>query len=153
MRMVLLSHRSIGQVVPMKFSFTATGHPAILSLHPTTLEITKDPRVTGRGDCIVAANSTCGALDLPDYVKKVLSSDEGQGELTLTVRDLQFPVKGKGASGLTFKNERDIVIRRSGFVSDRTLMVYANKASLDIPRRMVRLLQDPSQVVTVEISV
>ncbi len=136
----------------LTFSFTARGHPAILSTHPTTLEITKDSHVSSRGECIVAVDSECGIVDIPSSLKKGLSSEEGRGRLTLTVRGFQFEVEGRGSSGLTFKNEREIVVRKSAFVSDRTLMVYASKAALDIPRKIVKMLQDPSEVVTVGIS-
>ena len=45
-----------------------------------------------------------------------------------------------------------MVVRKSAFISDRTLMIHADKSSIDIPRDMVRMLQDPKNIVTVEIS-
>ncbi len=61
-------------------------------------------------------------------------------------------VDGRGDPRLTFSHETDLVVRKSGFISDRTLMIHADKSSMDIPRDMVRLLQDPTSRVTVEIS-
>ena len=136
----------------MVFTFTAHGHPSILSSHPTTLEITTEPHLTKRGDCIIAVKAECGLQDLPSNIKKVLSSEKGRGKLTIMVRDRTFTVEGRGSSGLTFTNPQEIVVRKSGFVSDRTLMVYANKAASDIPRRMVKLLQDPTQTIMIEVS-
>ena len=136
----------------MLFAFIAQGHPAIVSSHPTTLEITTEPRLTKRGDCIVAVRADFGLRDLPAALKKALSSETGRGILTMRVRGESFTVEGRGSSALTFTDPHEIVVRRSGFVSGRTLMVYSNKAAVDIPRRVVKFLQDPAETVTIEIS-
>lgn len=70
----------------------------------------------------------------------------------MRVRSESFTVEGRGSRGLTFTDPHEIVVRKSGFVSGRTLMVYSNKAAADIPRRMVKLLQDPAETVRIEIS-
>ena len=70
----------------------------------------------------------------------------------MRVRGEGFTVEGIGSTGLTFTDPHEIVVRKSGFVSGRTLMVYSNKAAVDIPRRVVKLLQDPAETVTIEIS-
>jgi hypothetical protein len=134
------------------FRFCAYGHPAILSTHPTTLEITTEEQVTSRGDCIVAVRSTCSLRDLPLGIKKLLSHQNGRGRLTIRVRDMSFSVEGVGGKGLSFDHPKDIVVRKSGFLSDRTLMVYANKAAIDIPRKIVRMLQNSGERVIIEIS-
>jgi len=132
--------------------FQAYGHPAILSTHPTTLEITTSHELTHRGDCVVAVKSSSAVRNLSVELKRVLSSSSGRGQLKLQVGPFEFTVEGKGDPRLTFSHETDLVIRKSGFISDRTLMIHANKSSMDIPRDMVRLLQDPTSGVTVEIS-
>ncbi|HEX9613216.1 MAG TPA: DUF371 domain-containing protein [Candidatus Bathyarchaeia archaeon] len=132
--------------------FHAYGHPAILSTHPTTLEITTSHELTHRGDCVVAVKSSSALRDLPVDLKRVLSSSSGRGRLRLQVGPFEFTVEGTGDPRLTFSHETDLVVRKSGFVSDRTLMIHANKSSMDIPRDIVRLLQDPTSSVTVEIS-
>ena len=133
--------------------FHAYGHPAILSTHPTTLEITTSHELTRRGDCVVAVKSSSAVQNLPEDLKRVLSSSSGRGRLTLRVGKFEFTVEGRGSRGLTFSHETDLVVRKSAFVSDRTLMICADKSSIDIPRDMVRRLQDPTNRVTVEISV
>src|SRR5207245_7057557 len=132
--------------------FHAYGHPAILSTHPTTLEITTGHELTHRGDCVVAVKSSSAVRDLPVDLKRVLSSSGGRGRLRLQVGSFEFTVEGKGDPRLSFSHETDLVVRKSGFVSDRTLMIHADKSSMDIPRDMVRLLQDPTSRVMVEIS-
>jgi hypothetical protein len=132
--------------------FHAHGHPAILSTHPTTLEVTTSSELTHRGDCVVAVASSKAIRDLPLDVKRVLSNPSGRGRLTLRVGTFEFMVEGRGDPRLTFSHETDLVVRKSGFISDRTLMINADKCSWDIPRDMVRLLQDPTSRVTVEVS-
>lgn len=133
--------------------FQAYGHPAILSTHPTTLEITTSDELTQGGDCVVAVKSSSAICSLPEDLKQALSSSSGRGRLVLRAGPFEFEVEGRGDPRLTFSHETDLVVRKSGFISDRTLMVFADKSSMDIPRDMVRLLQDPACRVTVEISV
>ncbi len=136
----------------MLFTFTARGHPSIRAMHRTTLEITTERRLTRRGDCIVAVGAEYGLLDLPSPIKMALSSERGLGKLSVRVRDQTFTVEGKGSPQLAFTNPNEIVVRRSGFTSDRTLMVHATGAAVDIPRMMVKRLQDPEETIIVEIS-
>jgi hypothetical protein len=132
--------------------FHAYGHPAILSTHPTTLEITTSHELTHRGDCVVAVKSSSAVRNLSEDLRKALTSASGRGRLRLQVGPFEFTVEGKGDPRLTFSHETDLVVRKSGFISDRTLMIHADKSSIDIPRDMVRLLQDPTNRVSVEIS-
>ena len=135
----------------MSFTFFAYGHPAVLSSHPTTIEITRESHLTSKGDCVIAINSSKGLLDLPSDLKKILSSTEGRARVTLTTGTFQFVIGGNGDPRLTFSHPRDLVIRKSGFISDRTLMIHADKAAKDLPREMVRLLQDPKNRLGVQI--
>jgi len=132
--------------------FQAYGHPAILSTHPTTLEITTSHELTHSGDCVVAVKSSGAVRDLSVDLKRVLSNSSSRGRLRLQVGPFEFTVEGNGDPRLTFSNETDLVVRKSGFISDRTLMIHADKSSMDMPRDMVRMLQDPTSRVTVEIS-
>ena len=132
--------------------FHAYGHPAILSTHPSTLEITTSGELTRRGDCIVAVKSSGAVRNLPEDLKRALSSPSGRGRLALRVGPYEFTVEGRGDPRLTFLHDTDLVVRKSAFISDRTLMIHSNKSSTDIPRDMVRMLQDPNNRVTVEIS-
>ena len=101
---------------------------------------------------MVGVNSSKGISDLPTDLKWVLTNPQGKGRVKLTVGELGFIIEGRGGPGLTFAHPTDLVIRKSGFISNRTLMVHADKSAIDLPREMVRQLQDPSCRVTVEIS-
>jgi hypothetical protein len=137
----------------MSFRFYARGHPVVLSTHPTTLEITKEAALSKNGNCIIAVESSAGLRDLPEDMKNALSSESCRARLTLMLGDHRFSIEGHGAQGLTFSHPTDIVVRKSGFVSDRTLMVHADRAASDLPRSMVKMLQDPGRKVLVELAV
>ncbi len=137
----------------MNYKFYARGHRAVLSTHPTTLELTKETRLSKNGDCIIAVGSSAGLRDLPEPMKSALLNEACRACLTLKLGAYQFAIEGRGASGLTFSHPTEIVVRKSGFVSDRTLMVHANRAAADLPRSMVELLQDPGRKVLVQLTV
>jgi uncharacterized protein len=137
----------------MFFRFHAYGHPAVLSTHLTTLELTREANLSKRGDCIVGVASSVGLRDLPELMKIALSSEVCRARLTLEVDAHRYVIEGRGARGLTFSHPTDIVIRKSGFVSDRTLMVHANRAAVDLPRSLVSLLQEPGRKIFAELAV
>src|SRR3989442_3494615 len=62
--------------------FHAYGHPAILSTHPSTLEITTTHELTRRGDCVVAVKSSGAVRNLPeDFTATTQRSEEHTSEL------------------------------------------------------------------------
>src|SRR5260370_26514050 len=132
--------------------FHAYGHPAILSTHPSTLEITTSHELTRRGDCVVAVKSSSAVRNLPEDLKRVLSNSNGRGRLALRVGTFEFNVEGRGDPRLTFSHDTDLVVRKSAFISDRTLMIHADKSSIDIPRYIVRMLQDAKNRRPIQVS-
>ncbi len=137
----------------MRFKFYAWGHPAVTATHATTLELTKETSLSKSGDCIVGVGSSVGPKDLPQDVKTALCAGQTRVHLTLSLHGHHFLVEGHGASGLSLSHPTDFVTRKSRFVSDRTLMVEANVAAVDMPRSFVELLQDPQERLLVEITV
>ena len=124
--------------------FDAKGHPNVRAAHPTTIEITTEQFVTLRGDCIVLVASSKAAKDLSEDFKKLAKRPEAKIRLTLTVDNVMFSVNGRGSPLLTFMGSKDMVVRKSSFVSDRTIMISADKASIDIPRILVEWLKNPN---------
>ena len=127
----------------MRFTIPFYGHENIRSLHPKTIEITKESHLTVNGDCIVGVKADYGCNDIPDRMKMLLQNSKSHVRCTIMVKDFSFKVQGKGNNKLTLKNPHDIVIRKSSFVCPRTLATNCDSASDDIPRQMIRLLQDP----------
>jgi hypothetical protein len=129
------------------------GHPMVLALHPTTIEITTDNHLTRRGDCIVGVAAEKGCDGLRTETKRALARSDAKVSIRIVVSDQAFELEGRGDPRLTLTHPHDIVIRKSDYVSDRTLAVKANAAAKDIPRGMVRLLRDPSTTGLLEMEV
>jgi uncharacterized protein len=138
---------------PMNFRFYARGHPDVVSTHPTTLELTRETTLTKKGDCVVAVGSSAGLRDLPQPMRNALTNETCRARLTLELDDYRLVILGRGSRGLTLSHPTDIVVRKSEFASDRTLMVHADRAAGDLPRSLVELLRDPSQRLWVELTV
>ena len=47
------------------FVFEAWGHVNVRATHRSTFEVTREPSLTPRGDCIVGVSSEVGAAGLP----------------------------------------------------------------------------------------
>ena len=112
----------------------------VLALHPTTIEITTESHLTKRGDCIVGVCAEKGCAGLGEAVRTALSRDDAKVLLRFVVEGETFAVSARGDSRLTLTHPHDMVIRKSDFVSDRTLAVGASAAAKDIPRRVAKAL-------------
>lgn len=133
------------------FIFEAHGHRNILATHPTTIEVTRSEELTLRGDCVIGVGASHGLVDLPESVRYPLTSDSGRCQLVMRVGRETVSFRGRGASGLTLSHPNEIVARKSGFLSDRTLMIHIDKAAIDVPRHIVDLMKDPEQKIVFEI--
>ena len=127
----------------MKIEIPFSGHENILSLHKKTIEITKDSKLSVSGDCIVGTNSTIACIDLPEKFKKKIQNPDTVIAFTIVADEHSFSIHGKGSDKLTLKHTNDIVLRKSAFTCSRTIAINCDKASDDIPRAMVKKLQDP----------
>ena len=130
----------------MKIEIPFSGHSNILSLHKKTIEITKDSHLTVNGDCIIGVNANLACLDLPEKFKKKVQNSNSDIIFTIKVEPYSFTIHGKGSEKLTLKHKNDIVLRKSAFVCSRTLAINCDMASDDIPRKMVKELQNQNAV-------
>ena len=131
-----------------------SGHPLIAALHPTTIELTKDAYLSKRGDCIIGISANKSVADLIPDVRQALKTDDSAVTIRITVSDQAFEIVGKGDARLTLSHPSEIVLRKSDFVSDRTLAVLASAAAKDMPRRVVGLLKKGERgVMEVEVRV
>jgi len=127
----------------MKIEIPFSGHKNILSLHKKTIEITKDSELSINGDCIIGTNSSLACIDLPEKFKKKIQNQDTTIVFTIVADEHSFSIHGKGSDKLTLKHTTDIVLRRSAFTCSRTIAIECDKASDDIPRTMVKKLQNP----------
>jgi uncharacterized protein len=112
----------------------------VLSLHSRTIEITKDPNLTKKGDCIlgVSANKACN--DLNSSLKNRLKTTGTFVKISIVVDPYVFELSGYGSNTLKVSHDHDIVLRKSNYVDSRTLAVSCDKSAFDIPRNLVSLL-------------
>ena len=127
----------------MKIEIPFKGHKNILSLHKKTIEITKDDKLTVNGDCIIGTNSSLACIDLPEKFKKKIQNPTTEIKFSIVADEHSFSIRGKGSDKLTLKHTNDIVLRKSAFTCSRTIAINCDKASDDIPRTMIKKLQNP----------
>ena len=118
------------------------GHSNVQSLHPKTIEITKDEHLTIRGDCIIGVRASKACADLDNSLRRRLMTNDSIVKIEIIVGDETFAINGRGDEHLTLLNGHDIVIRTTGFVCPRTMSIRCDKASCDIPRTIVKMLMD-----------
>ena len=126
----------------VKHTMPFLGHRNVRANHRTTIEITTEASLSVRGDCIIGVGSPAGCAGLPARIREGLRNDASRARVRIMVGDASFVVWGRGSSGLTLAHQTDIVLRKSKFLCPRTLMIRCDAASSDMPRHIVRRLQE-----------
>ena len=121
---------------------TFYGHTNIQSLHAKTIEITKDEHLTPKGDCIIGVKANKACADLDESLKHRLKSNSAVVRIEIMIGEDSFLIKGRGDERLSLLNVQDIVIRRTNFVCPRTMSILCDGASSDVPRKLVKMLQN-----------
>lgn len=129
----------------------AKGHRNILATHKTTLQITKEDHISKRADCIVAVSADKSLRDLARDIKTALSTNAARIRLTIQAGHMSEVITGFGSAALSLSDTDDMVVRKSGFVSGRTLMIGADKAARDLDRAFVDKLKTSEDItITIE---
>lgn len=118
------------------------GHFNVQSYHPRTIEVTKEKKLTLRGDCIIGVNSNKACYDLKNELKNKIRNNSSFVEIELIVEPHSFTIHGEGNENLTLTNPHDIVLRKSTFICNRTIAINCNYSALEIPRPLIDLLKD-----------
>jgi len=128
-------------MMPLRETFRARGHPNVRSTHKTTLMTTTDDHLSTRGDCIVAVSAGKGLRDLDPRIKEAIMREGSTVRLLIETEGKTFTVQGFGDPRLTLSHPSDMVIRKSSYICDRTLMIKADKAACDIENSIIELLR------------
>ncbi|MUN29358.1 DUF371 domain-containing protein [Sulfuracidifex metallicus] len=126
----------------------ATGHNNVKGTHRNTLEITKDDYLTPRGDCIIGINADKALSDLKEEVKSIIKKEGSFIYVILKVKNLIDIVEGRGSLYLPLSNSEKIIVRRSNFISDSTIMIHANKAAKNIRRDLINELRKEEELIS-----
>ena len=128
------------------------GHPNIRATHHSTIEFTKDPFCTLRGNCILGVKASKSVVDLNEELKAEIRKGR-KVWVRISCGGFTDELYGFGSRKLELKDPRSMVIRKSGFIDSRTLLINANKSAKDIDRKLVRKMMDPRSRALVEIYV
>ena len=90
---------------------------------------------------------------MDEKVKEGLRTKDSPVTIRLVVGDMVFAVRAKGDPRLELSHPHDMVIRKSDFISGRTLAIHADAAARNLPREMVRALKDAKTEGRLEIEV
>ena len=129
------------------------GHGNIQATHKTTLEFTKDTRLSKRGDCIVTVAADKAVADLSTEFKENLRKPQARITIKIEAGGIIEQVTGHGSPLLILTHPTDMVIRKSNYVCSRTLAVYADKAAWELSRDLVEKLKNPKQKVKIMLAV
>ena len=113
--------------------FNIKGHKNVLSTHTKSFEFTKDKELTLTGDCIVGVDANFS------FDKKIVNFQNIKIEISCG--DLKDVINAK--VNPNFNHESEIVIRKSNFISERTLGINADKSANDLNRELINKLKDP----------
>ena len=120
--------------------FSAWGHPNITALHDRTLEFTKETDVTPAGDCIIGVKADYDLMKLRKFVQT-----HPEGMMTISAGGEQVSIHFISNPG--FLDSHELVIRKSGFSSRRTLGQHADLSAKDIPDTMrARMSKDETRM-------
>ena len=109
----------------------AYGHENISCTHSSTIELTKDQKVTKRGTCILGIKATKGCSDLKEETKTIIRCGK---KLTIKIKLDNFIdiFYGYGHPNLRLLNSNEMVFRKSDYICDRTVLIKCSKASRDL---------------------
>ena len=129
----------------MECKFTAYGHPNITARHKTTLEFTKDKELSLRGDCIVGVKADFSLSLLKKFIKSLKTNTRKNSKgifmkikIIIKVDDLTEEINCE--INPDFNSDREMVIRKSDFVDERTFAVRADKSASELDKGIVELL-------------
>ena len=126
-------------------TFHCSGHKNILGTHKNTIEFTKDKELTLQGDCIIGVNADF------DFEKiQRLARTASAIKMLIHAGTIEETVVFQ--ANPDFSDSHEIVIRKGEFNSKRTLGLRADKAAKDLSRELIKKLKEPSQLITVTLT-
>jgi len=128
------------------------GHRNVLSMHPSTFEITKDLHLTCKGDCIIAVGADKGAADLSREFREAICRDDAVLSTRLTCRNISVTAISRGSAGMTLLHPTDLVWRKSTYECGRTVGIMTDLAARDLPHELIDCLRNGEEL-SVEMTV
>lgn len=130
----------------MHYKFHAYGHPNILATHKTTLEFTKDREVTLKGNCIIGVNADFELNKLKQLIKNTKNN-----KIIITINASKIQEKINAEINQDFDDNKELVIRKTNFISKRTFAISSNKAALELKRQLINFLKENKNKISIVI--
>lgn len=125
----------------MMYEFLAWGHKNILATHKSTFEFTKDKEVSLKGNCIIGVRANFVLRELKDFINQLWSE-----KIKIIIKVNNYVEEVVAYVNKEFWNSKTMVVRKSDFVDKRTLAVKANKAAVDLDRKIVSNLRKGGKI-------
>ncbi len=148
----------------MKYSFACYGHENITARHKTTLEFTKEKDLGLEGDCIVGVRADFSLLQLKKFIKtlkgnnkvtiKIIAiknsnikkliknnNNNNENKINKTMENNDIVEKINAEINPNFNSDKEMVIRKTDFISERTFAVRANKAAFELNMDLIEFLK------------
>jgi hypothetical protein len=138
--------------VELKEVILAHGHENISATHETTIEITKEARLSESGDCIVAVSANKALGDLSPAFKKNLLKDHADITISVEAGGVTETLRAHGSPRLILTHPTDIVVRKSTYVCSRTLAIHADKSASELSRDLIKKLKNSKQDVRITLT-
>ena len=133
----------------MKYLFTCYGHDNITCKHKTTLEFTKDKDLSLKGDCIVGVKADFSLVQLKKFIKSLGNNKK----ITITIeainKDYKITEKINAEINPGFNSNKEMVIRKTDFISERTFAIKSDKAACEVTAGLVSFLKDRNAVIEI----
>lgn len=136
----------------MQETVKAKGHENVQSTHKTTLEFTKEETLGKNGDCIIAVSADKACADFGEGFKEALRKGAGL-KIEIEAGGEKDTVHAKGSKELLLDDGKETVIRKSDFISGRTLAINADKASAELKKSLIEKLKKPGQEVRIVLTI
>jgi hypothetical protein len=110
---------------------------------------TKEKHLSKTGDCVVGVAADKAVAELNQTFKDALRKPNAKLTIIIEAGGLSEQINASGSPKLILTHPTDIVIRKSEYISDRTLAIRADKSSNDLQRELVEKLKNPKQKVNI----
>ena len=91
------------------------------------------------------------AADLNQTFKDTLRKPNAKLTIIINADGLTEQINASGSPKLILTHPTDIVIRKSDYISDRTLAINADKSANDLSRELVEKLKNPKQKIKISL--
>lgn len=131
----------------------AKGHRNVQATHKSTFEITKEDDLSSEGDCVIAVSADKAPADLSTEFKRALRRKDAEFAILIEAGEIAETVNALGSPHLILSHPSEIVVRKSSYISDRTLAVRADKSARELSRKLIEKLRNPKQEAKITLTV